>query len=414
MIYEVYVDKFAGNFTNLISKLDYLVELGVGTIWLLPHYPSPGVDGGYDISDYRGIRSDLGTLENFREFIKAAHLRGLKVITDMVLNHTSDQHPWFKDASSSRDNPKRNWYIWNDNPYRFHDAFVHFPEIKKTGNWIRNNATGDYYYATFYPQQPDLNWDNSEVVAEMLSTMDYWLELGVDGFRLDAISRLAKRDGTNCFALPETHAMLRNIRSHISTKFPDAVLLAESGGWLEEARTFFGNNDECHLVINFPLAVRMLSAVRHHDQSVVVDVWRWAPELPGECKWAAFLTNHDTVDLFFLTNDSEKQEVASYINPDSTYSQPNSSSVAARLAQVCRGKKEDIIWATEQLMSQPAVPIIYYGNEIGMPNQSLSQRPSDAREYVRGAFDWAEAERQRLDPDSLFHSVRKIIQKRRN
>lgn len=408
VIYELYVDKFADNFSGLTAKLDYFSYLGVTALWVLPHYPSPLVDGGYDISDYTAIREDLGTLADFDYFVASAHAKGLKVIIDLVLNHTSTAHPWFVASRSSKTNPKRAWYLWSDSPDKYSQAFVHFSDIKTT-NWIKNAATGDYYYATFYPEQPDLNWDNPEVVTAMLDIIDFWLDRGVDGFRLDAISRLVKRNGTNCFALPETHQHLKNIRAHIDAKYSDIVLMAESGGWPNEAKAFFGTGDECHLVMHFPLAVQLLSAIKDRNMSRVEEIWHQSDGIPANCHWASFLTNHDSVDLFFLTDPTIRQELAKWIDSTGLYTQPNGQSVGARLAQVCSHNSNDIIWATEKLLSQPAVPIIYYGNEIGLPNASFPQKPKDIREFVRGQFDWAQVDRQKLDPESILNRVRNLI-----
>jgi maltose alpha-D-glucosyltransferase/alpha-amylase len=412
VIYELYVDKFAGNFSGLTSKLDYISRLGVDTIWLLPHYPSPLVDDGYDISDYQNIRSDLGSLADFDRFLSAAHDRGLKVIIDLVLNHTSDQHAWFKASRSSRDNPKRNWYLWNDNKDKFRDAFVHFSQVKDS-NWIWNESTGDFYYATFYPQQPDLNWDNPEVVAAMTQTLDFWLDRGVDGFRLDAIARLIKRDGTNCFALPEAHEALKKLRAHIDSKYPNILLMAESGGWVHEAKPFFGSGDECQLVINFPLAVKMLAAVTHKNLSGIDEIWQQSGQLPEGCSWAVFLTNHDSVDLFFLTGQEERSALAGAMDPHNQFIQPDSASFGARLAEVCQGNQSDILWATQLQLSQPGTPVIYYGNEIGMRNAVLPEKPVDTRLYVRGNFDWSEAERQQSDPSSLLSKISDLLRQRR-
>ncbi len=415
IIYELYVDKFAGNFSALTSKLDYFKNLGVNTLWLLPHYPSPLIDGGYDISDYQNIRPTLGTLSDFDQFVATAHTDGLKIIIDMVLNHTSDQYSWFKEARSSKNNPKRNWYLWSDNRDRFPQAFVHFADHpEKNGkNWIFNQATGDYYYATFYPGQPDLNWDNPEVKNALQSVMDFWLDRGVDGFRLDAVSRLVKRDGTYCFGLPETHQILKDLRRHIDQKYPGTVLLAEAGGWPDEARAFFGEGGECQLVMHFPLAVKMLSAIASKNTAGVSDMWRWTGQAPAGCSWTVFLTNHDSVDLFFLSDSRERQQLIDQGNSRHEFSGMDGNSFGARLGEICRGNKDDIIWATKLLLDQPGVPIIYYGNEIGMMNQSLPEKPADMREYVRGPFDWEEAKRQQSDPGSLFSSVSSLIKNRR-
>ncbi|MBN1168667.1 hypothetical protein JXA63_02135 [Candidatus Woesebacteria bacterium] len=411
IVYEVYVDKFAANFKGLTNKLDYLKLLGVNTIWLLPHYPSPMVDGGYDISDYTSVRSDLGTIEDFEEFILEAHKKDLKVITDLVLNHTSDAHPWFAEARSSKNNPKRDWYLWSEDTSKFSKAFVHFADIKGS-NWIKNERTDDYYYATFYPQQPDLNWGNLQVYGAMLDVMHFWLEKGVDGFRLDAISRLIKRDGTDCFALDEVHNILKRIRADISKDYPNAVFLAESGGWVHEARTFFGEGNECQLVINFPMASSLLSSISDYDLSKTQNVWEESQGVGEQNRWGLFLTNHDSVDLFFL-DDEQKQKLTNNGDLPSKFGSEGSSSFPARLSEICMGDKDKIIWAHEKLLEFSGVPILYYGNEIGMSNKNLDKKPQDTREYVRGKFDWNEAEGQMKQKDSILNSVRELITKRK-
>lgn len=411
IIYELYVDKFAGNFKGLTDKLDYLKSLGVNTLWILPHYPSPMIDGGYDISDYVSVRNELGQMEDFEEFIKKAHREGFKVILDLVLNHTSDDHPWFIEARSSPDNPKRNWYIWSDETNRFSQAYVHFANVKNS-NWIKNEETQDFYYASFYPQQPDLNWDNGEVYEAMLGVMKFWLGKGVDGFRLDAISRLVKREGTDCFALPEVHDILKRIRADISVNFPGTVFLAESGGWIHEAKTFFGNGDECQLVINFPMASNLLSAVSDYDLSKTQKLWEESQGIGDTNRWGLFLTNHDSVDLFFL-DDQQKFNLGQGVCLQLEHCEKDSSSFATRLSEVCGGNKEKIIWAHEKLLEFSGVPILYYGNEIGMSNEVFDQLPADTREYVRGYFDWDEAERQMGDKDSILNRVKDLIHKRK-
>jgi maltose alpha-D-glucosyltransferase/alpha-amylase len=404
VIYELYVDKFAGDFKNLTAKLDYFTYLGVNVLWILPHYPSPLIDGGYDISDYQAIRPDLGTIAEFDEFLKAAHDRGLKVMIDMVLNHTSDKHPWFKEH--------KDWYMWSNDQSKYSQAFVHFADIKNHNNWIKNPEGDGFYYATFYPQQPDLNWDNPEVVNAMTENVDFWLKKGVDGLRLDAISRLIKRDDTYCFGLPETHQILKNLRSHIDANFPGVVLLAESGGWPDEARQFFGSGDECHLVFHFPLSVRLLSAIKNRDIAKINDIWTWSGRIPEGCSWVSFLTHHDSIDLFFLGSEDEKHQLKSLVDPENIFSSPDGQSMAARLAEVCKGNVEEILWVTKTHLDQPAIPIIYYGNEIGMRNLDLSEKPTDFREFVRGEFDWSVTETQKSDPDSLLNSVRELIKNR--
>jgi len=411
VIYEVYVDKFAKDFKGFTKSLDYLEFLGVNTLWVLPHYPSPMVDGGYDVSDYCSVRSDLGTIEDFEGFVKAAHERGMKIIIDLVLNHTSSLHPWFLEARSSKNSPKRDWYIWSEDVSKFSQAYVHFSDVKPS-NWIKNEETNDYYYATFYPQQPDLNWDNPQVYAAMLDVMRFWLKKGVDGFRLDAVSRIVKRDGTNCFALPEVHNILKRIRSDISSEFSGTVFLAESGGWINEAKPFFGNGDECQLVINFPFSANLLASTVDYDFSKAQKLWEESQGLSFDNRWAVFLTNHDSVDLFFL-DEEQKRKISKNGLLLSKYGNQEGTSFAARLSEICSHNKERIIWAYEKLLSLDCVPIIYYGNEIGMSNQSLDKKPFDLREYVRGNFDWEEAERQISDQNSILNNLRNLIIKRR-
>lgn len=411
VIYEVYVDKFADNFKGLIEKLDYLTFLGVNTLWILPHYPSPLVDGGYDISDYTSVRGELGDMNDFEEFIKNAHAKGFRVILDLVLNHTSDTHPWFIEAKSSINNSKRDWYIWSSDIARFSQAYVHFTNIKSS-NWIKNDNTDDFYYATFYPQQPDLNWDNQEVYDAMLNVMRFWLERGVDGFRLDAVSRLIKRDGTNCFALPEVHSVLKRIRADISKDFPNTVFMAESGGWVHEARDFFGESDECQLVINFPMASNLLSSITDYDLTKTEKLWEESRGISETNRWGLFLTNHDSVDLFFLDSE-QRQKLTSNEYLQLSYGKEVGLSFAARLFEICSGNKDKIIWAHEKLLSFSGVPVLYYGNEIGMPNKTFKQKPSDSREYVRGKFDWKDAEKQIRDKNSILCRVRDLIHNRK-
>lgn len=411
IVYEVYVDKFADNFEGLTKHLDYLEYLGVNTLWILPHYPSPMIDGGYDISDYVSVRSKLGDIEDFEDFVSEAHKRKFRVIIDLVLNHTSDNHPWFMEARASKNNSKRDWYIWSNDASGYSQAFVHFADIKKS-NWIKNEKTNDYYYATFYPQQPDLNWDNPEVYEAMLFVMNFWLRKGVDGFRLDAISRLIKRDGTNCFALPEVHTILKRIRADVLSNFPNTVFLAESGGWVHEAKTFFGESDECQLVINFPMASSLLSAISDCDLTKTEKVWENSQGIGGGNCWGLFLTNHDSVDLFFL-DEQQKEKLSADGNLLAKYGSEKGSSFAARLSEVCMGDKDKIIWAHQKLLSFPGVPILYYGNEIGMPNEKCSRNPKDFREYVRGVFDWNEVDRQIKKRNSILNTVKKLIEERK-
>ena len=411
IIYEVYVDKFARDFNGLTEKLDYLEFLGINTLWILPHYPSPMIDAGYDVSDYLSIRSDLGSMNDFERFVDKAHKRNIKIIVDLVLNHTSNKHSWFLEARSNKFNPKRDWYIWSSDTTQYSQAFVHFSNVKES-NWVENKDTNDFYYASFYPQQPDLNWDNLEVYEAMLDIMKFWLEKGIDGFRLDAVSRLIKREGTNCFALPEVHVILKRLRADVSRKFPGTVFLAESGGWIHEAKSFFGEGDECQLVINFPMASNLLSSISDFDLSKTHKVWDESQGIGETNRWGLFLTNHDSVDTFFL-DDFQKEKLTKGGYLLTKYGEEDSS-FAARLSEICMGDKEKIVWAHEKLLDFAGVPILYYGNEIGMSNQKPKYQPTDFREYVRGIFDWDEADRQMNDKDSILNKIRHLIHKWKN
>jgi len=412
IIYEFYVDKFAGNFNGLREKLYYLTYLGVDTLWLLPHYPSPMIDGGYDVADYTSVRPDLGSMDDFDVFIEEAHAKGFRIILDLVLNHTSDQHQWFLESRSSENNPKRDWYIWAKNDHKFSEAFVHFSNIKKN-NWISSKTTDDYYYASFYPEQPDLNWDNPEVFDAMTSVMDFWLARGINGFRLDAISRLIKRDGTNCFGLPETHQIVKRIRQFVDENYPGTVLIAESGGWPNEARQFFGDGDECHVVLNFPIAANLLSAVQDKDLSSVNKVVEESSGIGDNCRWGFFLTNHDSVDLFFITDEFKKNRLGAERNMLKRFGRESEYSFGARLAEICDGDKEKILWSHKQLFKLSGVPILYYGNEIGMRN-AIIQKPRDYRDYVRADFDWNQVDVQKGNPNSVLNGIKNLIWEYKN
>jgi maltose alpha-D-glucosyltransferase/alpha-amylase len=407
-IYECYVDKFAGDFKGLTEHANYFSLLGVNCIHILPHYPSPMIDDGYDIMDYRNVRPELGTLDDFRECIKALHARGIRVILDFVLNHTSSEHPWFIEARSSKMNSKRDFFLWSDTGKECADAINAFPDIKSS-NWIPNPQTGDHYFATFYPEQPDLNWDNPEVMEEMLGNMDFWVELGVDGFRLDAAPHLIKRDGTNSKGLPETHAILKNIRAHIDQHYPEVILLAEAHQSVAEIKTYFGNGDECHMAYHFCLMEQMLLALKRNDRSGVQKMLDESFDIPETCQWAVFLRNHDEISLATLPDD-ERTRLVDFLDPKHEYPFKKGLYTSMRLASIFHGDRAKLRTAFELLYSTPGAPVMYYGDEIGMKNLPLMPRIVDSRKYVRGPFLWQEAERQIASPDSLFHDVAALIE----
>ena len=405
VFYEVYVDKFAGNFVNFTAKLDYLKRLGIDCVHLLPHYPSPMVDDGYDVSDYKSVRSELGTLADFSAFTNAAHGRGMKIMVDFVLNHTSTEHPWFKEASGSKDNPKRDFYLWSGNGQELTGAANPFAELKPD-NWIRNAATNDFYFSTFYPAQADLNWDNPHVFDAMMEVMDFWVAQGADGFRLDAAAHLVKREGTDSKGLPETHALLKRIRAHLDLQPREIALLAEVSGTIENVKPYFGNGDECTLAYLFSLAVGSFLAIARGDRRIFERVAEASRGIPGNCAWATMLRHHDEMHFGSLSPD-ESDEVLNYFDPEAKYRFSGGASL--RLATMFRSDKEKTLAAYRMLFDAPGSPIIYYGDEIGMENEPLTAGEKDTRKSVRGAFDWEKARVSLLDPDSLFNKLSAMI-----
>ncbi|HUO56509.1 MAG TPA: alpha-amylase family glycosyl hydrolase [Candidatus Paceibacterota bacterium] len=407
-IYELYVDAFAGTFPGLTEKLPYFTELGINCLHILPHYPSPMIDGGYDITDYRGVRSELGTLEECIAFIEAAHLRDIRVMFDFPLNHTSDQHPWFIEARASRESEKRDYYIWADKADRYLEAVNAFPDIKSS-NWIPNPATDDLYFATFYPQQPDLNWDNPEVFDGMVSHMEFWTAHGVDAFRLDAVCFLAKRDGTNCKSLPEMHDRIRAIRARLEENYPSVALLAESAEKIELLKTYFGQGDECHLVYNFPLMEEFWMAIKDGSRLRLEAMIGHGADIPENCAWATFLRNHDEIALNDLSAE-DRHALVDFLDPKHEYLFNGGEATSLRVATALRNDVKKILEAFMMLYQTPGSPIMYYGDEIGMQNLPIgTDRLIDTRRYVRNRFDWEEAQRQAADPDSLLNKTARII-----
>lgn len=409
-IYELYVDRFAGNFQNLANQLDYLDRLGVNALHILPHYPSPMADDGYDVMEYLNVRPELGTMEDFDLFLKEAHRRGMRVIIDFVLNHVSEHHPWFLKARSSKDSNKRDYFLWSETGSEFALGWNAFPDIKP-GNWILNEETQDYYYATFYPQQPDLNWDNPEVFAGMMLNLDFWASRGVDGFRLDAAVTLIKRDGTLSKGLPETHALIKRIRKHLDDTFGgEIILLAEAHQDLAEMKRYFGEGDECHLVYHFSLTEQLFLALMHNDRTGLDAMIEASRDIPENCEWAIFLRNHDELSLATLSPEA-RTELIGFLDPEGTYLFNHGAATAQRLGSMF--DEATLRKAISLLYTIPGAPIVYYGDEIGMKNLPPHEGVIDSRVYVRGAFDWLEASLQRDDPDSLFNYARAVIHRSR-
>jgi maltose alpha-D-glucosyltransferase/alpha-amylase len=370
IIYQLHVKAFQdsnndgiGDFPGLTEKLDYLQDLGVTALWVLPFYRSPGRDDGYDISDYRRINPDFGTSKDFRRFMQEAKRRRLRVITELVINHTSDQHPWFERARRSKPgSDARNWYVWSDTDQKYADTRIIFSDTEKS-NWTWDPVANAYYWHRFFSHQPDLNYDNPRVTMAMVEVMRYWLDFGVDGFRLDAIPYLVEREGTSSENLPETHAIIRKFRAELDSYAPGKVLLAEANQWPEDVSAYFGDGDECHMAYHFPLMPRIYMAIAQEDRFPITDILRQTPEIPENCQWAMFLRNHDELTLEMVT-DSERDYLWSTYATD-----PRARlnlGIRRRLASLMDSDRRKIDLMNSLLMSFPGTPIIYYGDEIGM------------------------------------------------
>ncbi len=389
VIYEVRVRSFfdsnddgVGDLRGLTSKLSYLQDLGVTAIWLLPFYPSPGRDDGYDISDYTGIHPEVGTLIDFEELVTEAHRRGLRVITELVLNHTSDQHPWFQRARRApAGSPERDFYVWGDSPDRYRDARIIFRDFE-VSNWTWDREAGAYYWHRFYGHQPDLNFENPAVQEALLGVVDFWLAKGVDGLRLDAVPYLYEEEGTNCENLPKTHVFLRTLRAHIDAKFPNRMLLAEANQWPEDAAAYFGDGDECHMNFHFPLMPRMFMAIHQEDRFPIVDIFAQTPALHPSCQWALFLRNHDELTLEMVTDEERDFMYRAYA--DQAAMRINLG-IRRRLAPLVGNARRKIELLDGLLFSLPGTPVLYYGDEIGMgDNVYLGDRNG-----VRTPMQWS-------------------------
>jgi maltose alpha-D-glucosyltransferase/alpha-amylase len=389
VIYQLHVKSFydsnndgIGDFPGLIQKLDYVAGLGVNAVWLLPFYPSPRRDDGYDIADYRGVHPDYGTMRDVRRFIDAAHARDLRVITELVINHTSDQHAWFQRARRAKPgSAARNYYVWSDRDDVYAGTRVIFVDTE-TSNWTWDPVAGAYYWHRFYSHQPDLNFDNPQVLRSVLGVMRFWLDLGIDGLRLDAVPYLVERDGTSNENLPETHAILRKLRAALDDYAPGRMLLAEANQWPEDAKEYFGNGDECHMAFHFPLMPRMYMAIAQEDRFPISDIMRQTPEIPPNCQWAIFLRNHDELTLEMVT-DKERDYLWQ------TYATDRRArinlGIRRRLAPLLEHDRNRIELMNMLLLSMPGTPVIYYGDEIGMgDNFHLGDRDG-----VRTPMQWS-------------------------
>ena len=405
VIYELHVRAFSdsnedgiGDFRGLIDKLDYLHDLGVTAIWLLPFYPSPMRDDGYDIADYRAVNPSYGSMRDVAMLIRRAHERGLKVITELVLNHTSDQHPWFQRARRAPAGSRwRNFYVWNDTPELYRDARIIFSDFEAS-NWSWDPVAGQYYWHRFYSHQPDLNFDNAEVRRALVSQVDHWLRIGVDGLRLDAVPYLYERQGTSCENLPETHGFLRDLRTHVDERYPGRLLLAEANQWPEDAAEYFGDGDECHMAFHFPLMPRLFMAIQMEDRFPIIDILQQTPEIPEGCQWALFLRNHDELTLEMVTDEERDYMYRMYAHEREARI---NLGIRRRLAPLLGNDRSKIELMNGLLLSLPGTPVIYYGDEIGMgDNIYLGDRDG-----VRTPMQWSgdrNAGFSRANPQRLY------------
>ena len=426
IIYQLHVKAFAdsnndgiGDFAGLTEKLDYLEDLGITTLWLLPFYPSPGRDDGYDISDYRTINPDFGTMADFRRFMQEARRRKLHVITELVINHSSDQHPWFQRARRSKPGTDaRNWYVWSDTDQAYAGTRIIFSDTEKS-NWAWDPVAGAYYWHRFFSHQPDLNYDNPRVLSAMIQIMRRWADLGVDGFRLDAIPYLCEREGTNNENLPETHGIIKKIRAALDSYLSGKVLLAEANQWPEDVSAYFGDGDECHMAYHFPLMPRIYMAIAQEDRFPITDILRQTPDIPANCQWALFLRNHDELTLEMVT-DVERDYLWSTYATD-----PRARinlGIRRRLASLMDNDRRKIELMNSLLMSFPGTPIIYYGDEIGMGDNVYLGDRNGVRTPMQWSADrnagFSEADTAALfspvlaDPPYSYHNVNVAAQER--
>ena len=438
VFYELYLRAFAdgnadghGDFVGLRQRLDYLEWLGIDCIWLLPFYPSPLKDDGYDIASYFGINPTFGHLEDFRMAVDEIHRRGMRVVTDLVINHTSDQHPWFQEARRSKESPWRDYYTWNSTPDKYADARIIFLDTEES-NWAYDEVTGEFYWHRFYSSQPDLNYDNPKIQTAILDVMKFWLEMGIDGFRVDAVPYLYAREGTNCENLPETHSYLKKMRRFVDEHYPGTVLLAEANQWPHDLLPYFGTNDEFHLCFHFPVMPRLYMALAREDRTCVVNIMDDTPEIPAGCQWATFLRNHDELTLEMVTEE-DREFMWDYYASEPRHRL--NLGIRRRLAPLMNNDRRKIELLNSLLFTLPGAPTLYYGDEIGMgddislpdrngvrtpmqwsngANGNFSSAPSDKlfspviSDPVYG-FQQVNVESQRADQDSLLHKIRHMI-----
>ena len=405
VIYQVHVRGFfdsdddgVGDFQGLTRKLDYIQSLGVSSIWLQPFYPSPLRDDGYDIAHYEGVHKSYGTLRDFRKFLDEAHARGLRVITELVINHTSDQHPWFQAARKApAGSRKRDYYVWSDTDQKYAGVRTIFSDTERS-NWAWDPVAGAYYWHRFFHHQPDLNFDNPQVRKAVTRVMRFWLDQGVDGMRLDAVPYLIEREGTSCANLPETHDVLRELRREMDARHRDRMLLAEANLWPSDVAAYFGDGDECHMAFHFPLMPRLYMALRQEDRHPISEILYQTPEIADSCQWAIFLRNHDELTLEMVTDEERDYMYQAYAaDPQMRVN----AGIRRRLAPLMENSRARIELLNGLLLSLPGTPVIYYGDELGMgDNIYLGDRNS-----VRTPMQWSPDRNggfSRADPQSLY------------
>jgi maltose alpha-D-glucosyltransferase/alpha-amylase len=443
VFYEVLIRGFydsnddgSGDLLGLTERLDYLRWLGIDCIWLLPFYKSPLRDGGYDISDFLTVLPEYGTIDDFAHLLEEAHRLGIRVIADLVMNHTSDEHPWFVESRRSRDNPMADWYVWSDDDQRYSDARVIFIDTEKS-NWTWDPERQQYYWHRFFSHQPDLNFENPEVQEAMFEVVRYWLELGLDGFRLDAVPYLFEREGTNCENLPETHQYLKRLRKEVDRLFPGKVLLAEANQWPADVIDYFGDGDECHMCFHFPLMPRMFMSHRREQRFPVTEILAQTPEIPEGAQWGLFLRNHDELTLEMVTDEERDYMYDEYVKDPLM---KHNLGIRRRLAPLLENDRRVIELFHALLFSLPGTPILYYGDEIGMgdniylgdrdgvrtpmqwsPDRNAGFSKADfARLYAPVLMDPVygyealNVESNMRNPSSLLHWARRMIEVRRN
>jgi maltose alpha-D-glucosyltransferase/alpha-amylase len=438
IFYEIYVRAFYdsngdghGDLRGLSQKLDYLQELGVDCLWLLPIYPSPLRDDGYDIADYYNVLETYGDLEDFKTLLKEVHARGMHLIADLVLNHTSDQHPWFQAARSDPSSPYRDYYVWSDTDQKYKEARIIFLDTEAS-NWTWDEKAGQYYWHRFYASQPDLNFDNPAVQEEMFNIARFWLDMGIDGFRADAVPYLIEREGTNCENLPETHAYLKRLRQFIDENYPGRILLCEANQWPADVRPYFGDGDEFQMGFHFPVMPRIYMALKKEDKSDLVWILERTPPIPDDCQWCIFLRNHDELTLEMVTEEERQWMWSQYAPQDNMRL---NLGIRRRLAPLLDNDHRKIESANSLLFTLPGSPILYYGDEIGMgdnielPDRNGVRTPMQWDSGLNAGFSNAPPQKlyaplissypyesqqinvavQRLDPGSLWNRLRRMI-----